>query len=131
MLEPELLADVEPDIHLVTTLVSLARVIPTRTRQTARWVVRRFISHPFDGAQRVVQWNPCLNVPGMRNRSARVSPDRRRRRCHHAGRLAGWAVLGVIARFEQVWIIDKPPMPRVACADEQAARTTQASTLRL
>jgi len=69
MLEPELLADVEPDIHLVTTLVSLARIIPTRTRQTARWVVRRFISHPFDGAQRVVQWNPCLNVPGMRNRS--------------------------------------------------------------
>jgi len=43
LLEPELLADVEPDIHLVTTLVSLARVIPTRTRETARWVVRRVV----------------------------------------------------------------------------------------
>jgi Mg-chelatase subunit ChlD len=43
LLEPELLADVEPDIHLVTTLVSLARVIPTRTRETARWVVQRVV----------------------------------------------------------------------------------------
>src|SRR6266851_9919476 len=43
LLEPELLADVEPDIHLVTTLVSLARVIPTRTRETAHWVVRRVV----------------------------------------------------------------------------------------
>jgi Mg-chelatase subunit ChlD len=43
LLEPELLADVEPDIHLVTTLVSLARVIPARTRETARWVVQRVV----------------------------------------------------------------------------------------
>src|SRR5438132_4019589 len=43
LLEPELLADVEPDMHLVTTLVSLARVIPTRTRETAHWVVRRVV----------------------------------------------------------------------------------------
>jgi hypothetical protein len=43
LLEPELLAEVEPDIHLVTTLVSLSRVIPSRTRETARTVVRSVV----------------------------------------------------------------------------------------
>ena len=43
LLEPELLEEVEPDIHLVSTLVSLSRVIPERTRETARYVVRRVV----------------------------------------------------------------------------------------
>jgi Mg-chelatase subunit ChlD len=43
LLEPELLADVEPDIHLVATLISLSRVIPARTRETARFVVRQVV----------------------------------------------------------------------------------------
>ena len=43
LLEPELLSEVEPDIHLVTTLVSLSRVIPARTRETARHVVRQVV----------------------------------------------------------------------------------------
>jgi len=43
LLEPELLSQVEPDMHLVTTLVSLSRVIPARTRETARIVVRRVV----------------------------------------------------------------------------------------
>jgi hypothetical protein len=40
LLEPELLGEVEPDIHLVAMLMSLSRVIPARTRETARFVVR-------------------------------------------------------------------------------------------
>jgi Mg-chelatase subunit ChlD len=40
LLEPELLGEAEPDIHLVTMLMSLSRVIPARTRETARFVVR-------------------------------------------------------------------------------------------
>lgn len=43
LLEPELLTSVEPDIHLVATLISLGRVIPQRTRETARHVVRRVV----------------------------------------------------------------------------------------
>jgi Mg-chelatase subunit ChlD len=43
LLEPELLAEVEPDVHLVATLVALNRVIPARTRQTARQVVRKVV----------------------------------------------------------------------------------------
>ncbi|KAA2257119.1 VWA domain-containing protein [Solihabitans fulvus] len=43
LLEPELLSTVEPDVHLVGTLVALAHAIPERTRQTAREVVRRVV----------------------------------------------------------------------------------------
>src|SRR4051812_38860499 len=39
LLEPELLAAVEPDVHLAATLVSLSRVLPGKTRETARRVV--------------------------------------------------------------------------------------------
>jgi Mg-chelatase subunit ChlD len=43
LLEPEVLAQAEPDIHLVGTLMSLNRVIPEKTRETARGVVRRLV----------------------------------------------------------------------------------------
>jgi Mg-chelatase subunit ChlD len=43
LLEPEMLAAVEPDVHLVATLVSLRSVIPARTRETARQVVRQVV----------------------------------------------------------------------------------------
>ncbi len=44
LLEPELLESVEADVHLVATLVSLGRVIPERTRATARAVVRKVVA---------------------------------------------------------------------------------------
>ncbi len=43
LLEPELLSQAEPDVHLVGTLISLNRVIPEKTRDTARSVVRRLV----------------------------------------------------------------------------------------
>ncbi|HKH92110.1 MAG TPA: VWA domain-containing protein [Gemmatimonadaceae bacterium] len=43
LLEPEMLREVEPDVHLVANLLSLNRVIPERTRETARMVVRRVV----------------------------------------------------------------------------------------
>jgi Mg-chelatase subunit ChlD len=43
LLEPELLTQVEPDVHLVSTLLSLSSVIPSRTRDTARQVVRKVV----------------------------------------------------------------------------------------
>ena len=43
LLQPELLQSVEPDIHLVSTLISLNRVIPEKTKETARMVVRKVV----------------------------------------------------------------------------------------
>jgi Mg-chelatase subunit ChlD len=43
LLEPELLATVEPDVHLVASLIALGKVIPQRTRETARAVVRKVV----------------------------------------------------------------------------------------
>jgi Mg-chelatase subunit ChlD len=43
LLEPEILRQAEPDIHLVGTLLSLNRVIPEKTRETARMVVRKLV----------------------------------------------------------------------------------------
>jgi Mg-chelatase subunit ChlD len=43
LLEPELLASVEVDMQLVTTLLSLKNALPERTRETARSVVRKLV----------------------------------------------------------------------------------------
>lgn len=43
LLQPEMLEAVQPDVHLVATLVSLNRVIPESTRETARLVVRKVV----------------------------------------------------------------------------------------
>lgn len=43
LLEPEMLEAVQPDVHLVADLIALGRVIPTRTRATARAVVKRVV----------------------------------------------------------------------------------------
>ena len=39
LLEPELLADLEPDVHLVSVLVELNRLLPEATKDTARQVI--------------------------------------------------------------------------------------------
>lgn len=44
LLEPEMLEAVEPDIHLVSTLISLNRIIPAKTKETARAVVRKVVA---------------------------------------------------------------------------------------
>lgn len=43
LLQSELLESVEADIHLVSTLISLNRVIPEKTKETARMVVRKVV----------------------------------------------------------------------------------------
>ena len=43
LLEPELLEAVEADVHLVATLLSMSRVIPAKTKETARRVVRQVV----------------------------------------------------------------------------------------
>lgn len=43
LLEKEMLENVEPDVHLVATLMTLSRVIPNKTKDTARQVVRKVV----------------------------------------------------------------------------------------
>ncbi len=43
LLQPEMLAEVEPDVHMVANLISLRKVMPETTRDTARMVVRRVV----------------------------------------------------------------------------------------
>lgn len=43
LLEPEMLENVEPDVHLVATLLSLKSIMPGKTKETARIVVRRVV----------------------------------------------------------------------------------------
>lgn len=43
LFEKEMLENVEPDVHLVATLMTLSRVIPDKTKDTARQVVRKVV----------------------------------------------------------------------------------------
>src|SRR5688572_21184915 len=43
LLEKEMLENVEPDVHLVATLLTLRHAIPDKTRDTARQVVKRVV----------------------------------------------------------------------------------------
>jgi Mg-chelatase subunit ChlD len=43
LLEPEMLEQVDADVHLVATLLSLSGVIPEKTKDTARQVVRKVV----------------------------------------------------------------------------------------
>jgi Mg-chelatase subunit ChlD len=44
LLEPEMLEAVEPDVRLVADLISLGRVMPNKTKDTARLVVRKVVN---------------------------------------------------------------------------------------
>lgn len=43
LLEPELLASIEPDVHLIGSIIALSSVMPEKTKATARQVVRRVV----------------------------------------------------------------------------------------
>jgi Mg-chelatase subunit ChlD len=72
LLEPELLDAVEPDINLVSTLLSLNSVMPERSKQAARRVVAKVVA---DLERKIVQpTRSALN--GAVNRAARVNRPR-------------------------------------------------------
>jgi Mg-chelatase subunit ChlD len=68
LLEPELLGSVQPDVHLVGTLVSLNRVMPEQTRATARGVVRTVV----DQIEHRIAERTRSAVSGAVNRAART-----------------------------------------------------------
>lgn len=43
LLEPEILSQAEADVHLVSQLIALNKLIPAKTRETARQVVRQLV----------------------------------------------------------------------------------------
>jgi Mg-chelatase subunit ChlD len=73
LLEPEMLDAVEPDVHLVGTLLSLSRVIPEQARESARAVVRTVTQ---DLERRLAQRTRSA-VTGALNRASRTSRPRR------------------------------------------------------
>jgi Mg-chelatase subunit ChlD len=72
LLEPEMLAAVEPDVHLVGTLLSLNRVMPAETKQVARDVVRTVVEQ----LERRIEQKTRAAVTGALNRAARVNRPR-------------------------------------------------------
>ncbi len=68
LLEPELLAEVQPDVHLVADLIALASVIPARTRETARQVVGQVVEQ----LQRRLAQRLVTAVNGALDRSTRT-----------------------------------------------------------
>jgi|SRR5579875_2438731 len=72
LLEPELLEQVEPDVHLVANLISLGKVIPEQTKETARQVVRKVVEE----LERKLA-NPLTQaIRGSLNRSTRTNRPR-------------------------------------------------------
>jgi len=74
LLEPEMLAAVEPDVHLVGTLLSLNRVMPDETRAAARQVVATVVAE----LERRIAQKTKAAVTGALNRAARVVRPRHR-----------------------------------------------------
>lgn len=74
LFEPEMLEQIEPDVHLVATLLSLRHVIPKKTKETARQVVRKTVAELEKRLR-----NPLVQaVRGAIHRAARTNRPRPR-----------------------------------------------------
>jgi Mg-chelatase subunit ChlD len=68
LLQPELLETMEPDVHLVSTLLSLKKVLPAQTRDTARMIVRQLVKELEKKLR-----NPLISaIQGSLNRANRT-----------------------------------------------------------
>lgn len=67
LFEKEMLENVEPDVHLVATLMTLSKVIPDKTKSTARLVVRKVV----DELMRKLSQPTQQAIIGSLNRSVR------------------------------------------------------------
>src|SRR4051794_25467899 len=72
LLEPEVLETVTPDVHLVTTLMSLRDALPARSREAARAVVRRVV----EDIERRLAERARQAAAGALDRSARTARPR-------------------------------------------------------
>lgn len=67
LFQPELLEAVQPDVHLVATLMSLRGIIPAKTRDTARLVVKKVV----DALMKKLEEPMRSAVTGALNRAER------------------------------------------------------------
>jgi Mg-chelatase subunit ChlD len=67
LMEPEMLASLQPDVHLVADLIAMSGAIPAKTRDTARAVVRKVV----DALLAKISEPTRQAVNGALNRSAR------------------------------------------------------------
>ena len=67
LFEKELLETIEADVHLVATLMTLSRVIPDKTKDTARQVVKKVVDELLRKLSQPMQ----QAVTGSLNRSVR------------------------------------------------------------
>ncbi len=67
LLEKEMLESVEPDVHLVATLMTLSRAIPEKTKDTARQVVKKVVDDLMQKLTAPMQ----QAISGAMNRSAK------------------------------------------------------------
>ncbi|MFJ3900569.1 VWA domain-containing protein [Streptomyces sp. NPDC090025] len=74
LLEPEMLTAVEPDVHLVGTLLSLNKAMPETTKETARAVVRTVVEQ----LEKRLAARTRTTLTGALDRSARISRPRHR-----------------------------------------------------
>ncbi|MFI6688640.1 VWA domain-containing protein [Streptomyces sp. NPDC050485] len=74
LVEPEMLEAVEPDVHLVGTLLSLTAAMPETTRETARAVVRKVA----EDLEKRLAARTRATLTGALDRAARVSRPRHR-----------------------------------------------------
>jgi Mg-chelatase subunit ChlD len=72
LLEPEVLAQATPDVHLVATLLELGKLMPEQTRDTARQVVRQVV----DELLKRIQQKTVAAIRGAIHRSTRQSRPR-------------------------------------------------------
>jgi hypothetical protein len=76
LLEPEMLEAVEPDVHLVGTLLSLNRVMPAKTKDAARQVVRKVVERAGEAdrpATRAAVSGALNRAPGSTGRGTPTS----------------------------------------------------------
>jgi Mg-chelatase subunit ChlD len=74
LLEPEMLASIQPDVHLVGTLISLNKVMPETTKATARQVVATVVAE----VERRIRDRTRAAVTGAVNRASRARRPRPR-----------------------------------------------------
>ncbi|MHB6909205.1 VWA domain-containing protein [Streptomyces sp. DB-54] len=74
LLEPEMLEAVEADVHLVGTLLSLNKVMPETTKETARAVVRKVVAE----LEKRLATRTRATLTGALDRAARTSRPRHR-----------------------------------------------------
>lgn len=67
LLEPEILSQLEPDVHLAATLIGLKNVLPDRTRDTARQVIGKIVAQ----LEKQLRLPLIQSIKGALNRSTR------------------------------------------------------------